>query len=78
MKVYTYSEARQKLAKVLDLARTEEIMIKKRSGEIFSVVYQRKLHSPFDVKGVTTSVTKQEILDAVDVTRSRGWVTRLK
>ena len=71
MKVYTYSEARQKLSTVLDLARSEDVMIKKRSGEIFTVVYQKKSHSPFDVKGVKTSATKQDILDAVEVSRSR-------
>ena len=70
MKVYTYSEARQKLSKVLDLARSEDVMIKKRSGEIFTVVYQKKLLSPFDVKGVKTSATKQDILDAVEESRS--------
>ena len=29
MKVYAYSEARQKLSTVLDLARSEDVMIKK-------------------------------------------------
>ena len=72
MKVYTYSEARQKLSKVLDLARSEDVMIKKRSGEIFTVVYQKKSHSPLDVKGVKTSATTQDILDAVEVSRSRA------
>lgn len=32
MKVFTYSEARQKLSTVLDLARSEEVMIKRRGG----------------------------------------------
>ena len=70
MKVYTYSEARQKLSKVLDLARSEEVIIKKRSGEIFSVVYQKRSLSPFDVKGVKTSATMRDILDAVELSRS--------
>jgi len=36
MKVYTYSEARQRLADVLNIARTEEVVIKRRGGETFS------------------------------------------
>ncbi|MFC1535127.1 type II toxin-antitoxin system Phd/YefM family antitoxin [Thermodesulfobacteriota bacterium] len=35
MKVYTYSEARQKLSKVLDTARSEEVIIKRRGGGNF-------------------------------------------
>jgi len=35
MKVFTYSEARQKFSKVLDIARSEEVIIKRRRGETF-------------------------------------------
>lgn len=35
MKVYTYSEARQRLADVLNIARTEEVIIKRRMGKSF-------------------------------------------
>ena len=70
MKVYSYSEARQKFAKVLDLARTEEVIIKKRSGEQFAIVYKRLSNSPFDVKGVKTRATTKDILEAVEASRS--------
>ena len=39
MKVYTYSEARQKLATVLDIAKTEEVIIQRRGGESFKIVF---------------------------------------
>jgi len=42
MKVYTYSEARQRLADVLNIARTEEVVIKRRGGETFSTREQRE------------------------------------
>ncbi len=71
MKVFTYSEARQKLAKVLDLSRTEEVIIKRRSGETFRIVYEKPSRSPFDVPGIETEVTIQDILDAVRESRSR-------
>jgi len=41
MKVYTYSEARQHLSKVLEIARKEEVIIKRRGGETFSLVLKK-------------------------------------
>lgn len=49
MKVYTYSEARQQLSKVLDIARKEEVIIKRRGGETFSLVFKKAPKSPFEV-----------------------------
>jgi len=40
MKVYTYSEARQRFSEVLNIARTEEVIIKRRGGETFAVLYR--------------------------------------
>lgn len=71
MKVYTYSEARQKLAAVLDIAKTEEVMIKRRSGEMFKVIFTKPSKSPFDVAGIKTKATTQDILDAVKDSRER-------
>ena len=71
MKVYTYSEARQHFSKVLDIARKEEVVIKRRGGETFSLVYKKTAKSPFDVPGVKTSATTKDILEAVKDSRSR-------
>ena len=71
MKVFTYSEARQKLATVLDIAKTEEVIIKRRGGETFKVVFTTPRKSPFDVAGVKTKATTQDILDAVRESRER-------
>lgn len=71
MKVYTYSEARQKLSKVLDSAREEEVLIKRRGGETFSLVLRKIPGSPFDVPGVRTSASTEDILEAVSESRSR-------
>ena len=70
MKVYTYSEARQKLAKVLELARTEEVLIKKRGGETFSIVYKKSSGSPLAITGIKTSATTKDIIEAVKTSRS--------
>jgi len=70
MKVYTCSQARQNLSESLDLARREEVVIKKRSGELFAVEYKQPSSSPFDVKGVKTRAETKDILEAVEASRS--------
>ncbi len=70
MKVFTYSEARQNLSKLLLLAQKEEIEIRRKDGAIFSLVSKKKeKHSPFDVPGIKTQATTQDILEAVRVSR---------
>ena len=70
MKVFTYSEARQRFSEVLDTARREEVIIRRRGGDTFSVVYRKTPKSPFDVPGLETEVTTQDILDAIGESRS--------
>ncbi|PIE74455.1 MAG: prevent-host-death protein [Deltaproteobacteria bacterium] len=71
MRVFTYSEARQKLSAVLDLARSEEVIIKRRGGEIFTVFSKSSKNiSPFDVQGIKTGATTNDILDAIQSSRS--------
>lgn len=72
MKVYTYSEARQKLSKLLEDARNEEVIIKKRNGEAYSIIYRKPSASPFDVKGLKTRAKTKDILDAVEKSRSKA------
>ena len=71
MKVYTYSEARQHLADVLNIARTEEVVIKRRGGDTFSIIFRKSTKSPFDVPGIKTKATTKDILDAVRESRER-------
>lgn len=72
MKVFTYSEARRRLARVLDMARKEEVLIKRRGGETFSLTRKPSRQSPFDVPGVKTRATTRDILEAIADSRSRG------
>jgi PHD/YefM family antitoxin component YafN of YafNO toxin-antitoxin module len=71
MKVYTYSEARQRLADVLNIARSEEVVIKRRGGETFSIIFRKCKKSPFDIPGIQTKATTKDILDAVRESRER-------
>lgn len=71
MKAFTYSEARQNLARLLELAQEEEIEIRRRDGTVFSLcVKQRPAASPFDVPGIRSEATTQDILDAVRESRA--------
>ena len=72
MKIFTYSEARRNLARLLVFAQTEEVEIRRRDGSVFSV--KAKEHadkSPFDVPGVDTRAMTGDILDAVGAVRER-------
>jgi len=71
MKVYTYSEAKQRLSEVLNIARNEEVIIKRKGGESFSVIYRKPQKSPFDVPGIDTKATTDDILDAIRDSRER-------
>jgi hypothetical protein len=66
MKVFTYSEARQNLSRLLILAQKEEVEIRRRDGTVFSLTRKKvKAKSPFDVSGIKTKATTQDIMDAV-------------
>jgi PHD/YefM family antitoxin component YafN of YafNO toxin-antitoxin module len=71
MKVYTYSEARQRLSDVLNIARNEEVVIKRRGGETFSIIFRKRKKSPFDIPGIKTNATTKDILAAVRESRER-------
>ena len=71
MKVYTYSEARQRLSDLLNIAREEEVIIKRRGGETFYIIYRKDKQSPFDVPGIKTKATTKDILESVRESRER-------
>lgn len=76
MKVYTYTEARQRLAQVLDEARSAgEIRIKRRDGSEFAIRPVPPGRSPLDVPGVETGIARDEILAAIRESREREPVT---
>lgn len=75
MNTYTYSEARQKLAKVLDEAlRDGGVQIIRRDGNIFILSPVQAETSPLDVPSVQldNQITRAEIVSAVRELRERG------
>jgi hypothetical protein len=76
MKQYTYSEARQQLATLLDeVAEYGEVKIRRRDGSVFSVRMQETSDdcSPLDVPGVQTNpgVSSEDIVAALRESRER-------
>ena len=72
MNVYTFSEARQKLASVLDEAqRRGAVRIKRRDGSEFEIAPVRSQASPLDVEGVDLGLSAEEIVSAVREVRAR-------
>lgn len=66
MNVYTYSEARQNLACLLEKAVAEgEVRIKRRDGQVFVVKPDTTKESPLDVKGLNLGLTAEEIVEFV-------------
>ena len=72
MQVYTYSEARQKLAIVLDEAEnTGKVLIRRKDGRTFALVPEKIAVSPLDVPSIKANITTQEIVDIVREGRER-------
>ncbi len=66
MIVYTYSEARQKLAALLNQALTDgEVRIRRKDGQVFVIRPEPQKGSPLDVPGINTDLTAAEIVEIV-------------
>jgi hypothetical protein len=72
MNVYTYTEARQNLASLLDQAEREgEVRIKRKDGQVFVIKLLPKTKSPLEVEGVDLGITSQEIIEFIDEGRRK-------
>jgi hypothetical protein len=52
-------------------ALSEEVVIKRRGGETFSIIFRKSKKSPFDVPGIQTKATTKDILLAIRESRER-------
>ncbi|MFU8861216.1 MAG: type II toxin-antitoxin system Phd/YefM family antitoxin [Cyclonatronaceae bacterium] len=72
MKIYTYSQARQQFAEVLERAGNEgEVLIKRRDGRMYSIRPAQIRESPLDVEGIDVNMTRDEIIRYIRETRER-------
>jgi len=71
-RVYTYSDARQNLASLLEKAAKEgEVRIKRKDGLVFVIKPEQKVKSPLTVEGIDLGVTTEEIVDYIRESRKR-------
>jgi PAS domain-containing protein len=71
--VYTYSEARQNLATLLEKAVTEgEVRVRRKDGQVFVIIPEVTAGSPLDVEGINIELTREEILEFIREGRKYG------
>ena len=72
MKVYTYSEARQNLASLLEAAQRDgAVSIRRKDGRSYVVQPAPAARSPLDVAGVDLDLTTDEVVNLVREGRER-------
>ena len=72
MTVYTFTEARQHLAAVLDQALKEgAVQIRRRDGTTYTIRPVKASGSPLDVGYVDVALTRDEVVAAVREGRER-------
>lgn len=66
MVIYTCSEARQKLASVLDEAESKgKVLIRRKDGRTFALVPEQMPTSPLDVPSIKTDISTQELISVI-------------
>ena len=64
--VYTYTEARQNLASLLDRAIREGVVrVKRKDGQTFAIRPEPQPGSPLDVEGIDLNITTSEIVQFI-------------
>ncbi|UCF99752.1 MAG: type II toxin-antitoxin system Phd/YefM family antitoxin [Spirochaetaceae bacterium] len=72
MEVYTYSEARQNLATVLEKAeRSGKVLIRRRDGRTFALVPEKNNSSPLDVPAIKADISTEQIVEIIRRGRER-------
>jgi len=70
MIVYTYTEARQRLARLLEQVLEEgEVRIRRRDGKVFVIKQEEGGGSPLDVAPVPTELNRDEIVAEIRESR---------
>jgi len=73
MKTYTYSEARQRLARLLDQAwREGRVQIRRKDGSVFVLQPATSDRSPLDVPGIRSELKPGELVKLLRSERARA------
>jgi len=74
MREYSFTEARQHFASILEEAKREGVVcIKKRDGEAFYLKPADSKTSPLDVDGVDLDMDAADIVDLIRAGRERNY-----
>ena len=74
MREYSFTEARQHFASILDEAKRKGVVcIKKRDGESFYIKPAEPKASPLDIEGIDLGMSSSEIVDVVREGRERKY-----
>ena len=73
MRVYNYSEARQDLSAVLNTALIQDVIVRKQNGQRFKIIPMKENvnRSPFDVSGINTNISTEELVEILQQSRAR-------
>jgi len=73
MRVYNYLEAQQDLSAVLNTALKQDVIVRKQNGQRFKIVPMKENinQSPFDVLGINTNITTEELVETLKQSRAR-------
>jgi hypothetical protein len=72
MNVYTYSEARQRLALLLDQAATTgKVLIRRKDGTTFALTPEQSKKSPLDVPSIQADISTRDLVALVRKERGR-------
>ncbi len=73
MQVYTYSEARQNLASVLnDAEASGKVLIRRKDGRTFALIPEVSAASPLNVPAVEANITTEELVNLIRSERARA------
>lgn len=72
MNIYSYSEAKQNLSKILDKVKAEgKVFIKSKDGSTYEIRIIKEKKSPLDIKGVKLNLNRRDILDILREVRTK-------
>ena len=73
MREYSFTEARQHFASILEEAKREGVVcVKKRDGEAFYIKPADSKISPLDIEGVDLGMSSSDIVDVIRKGRERS------
>jgi hypothetical protein len=72
MRTYTFSEARQRFASILEIAKIDgKVLIKRKDGSLFEIHPVPKMDSPLNIEGINLDLSADEIVNIVREIRKR-------